>query len=82
MRYLRPIPRGLLPDDMLVFLPDGAGGRGESMLLFLIALPSRKRTGMSISSSGLIYVLHSISVRIFLSLFLYPRAQHDIRQVV
>lgn len=33
MRYLRPIPRRLLPDDMLVFLPDGAGGRGESRLV-------------------------------------------------
>ena len=25
MRYLRPIPRRLLPDDMLVWVPDGAG---------------------------------------------------------
>ena len=33
MRYLRPIPRRLLPDDMLVFLPDGGGGRGESRLV-------------------------------------------------
>ena len=26
MRYLRPTPRRLLPDDMLVWAPDGAGG--------------------------------------------------------
>lgn len=33
MRYLRPIPRRLLPDDMLVYLPDGRGRRGESRLV-------------------------------------------------
>lgn len=33
MRYLRPIPRRLLPDDMLVFLPAEGGGRGESRLV-------------------------------------------------
>ena len=33
MRYLRPIPRRLLPDDMLVFLPRRAAGRGESRLV-------------------------------------------------
>ncbi len=26
MRYLRPTPRRLLPDDMLAWAPDGAGG--------------------------------------------------------
>jgi hypothetical protein len=26
MRYLRPTPRRLLPDDMLVWAPDGSGG--------------------------------------------------------
>lgn len=26
MRYLRPIPKRLLPDDMLVWVPDGDGG--------------------------------------------------------
>ncbi len=26
MRYLRPIPKRLLPDDMLVWEPDGNGG--------------------------------------------------------
>ncbi|MDN0068609.1 putative minor capsid protein [Collinsella ihumii] len=33
MRYLRPIPRRLLPDDMLVFLPAEGDGRGESRLV-------------------------------------------------
>ena len=33
MRYLRPIPKRLLPDDMLVFLPAEGGGRGESRLV-------------------------------------------------
>ena len=30
MRYLRPIPKRLLPDDMLVFLPAEGGGRACS----------------------------------------------------
>jgi hypothetical protein len=33
MRYLRPIPRRLLPDDMLVYPADGAGGFGEARLV-------------------------------------------------
>lgn len=33
MRYLRPIPRRLLPDDMLVYPSDGQGGFGEPRLV-------------------------------------------------
>lgn len=33
MRYLRPIPKRLLPDDMLVYLPAEGGGRGEGPLV-------------------------------------------------
>ncbi|MDD6601758.1 minor capsid protein [Parafannyhessea umbonata] len=33
MRYLRPIPRRLLPDDMLVYPSDGQGGRGAARLV-------------------------------------------------
>lgn len=33
MRYLRPIPRRLLPDDMLIYLPAEGGGRGEGRLV-------------------------------------------------
>lgn len=33
MRYLRPIPRRLLPDDMLVFPSDGAGGFSDCRMV-------------------------------------------------
>lgn len=33
MRYLRPMPRRLLPDDMIVRLTTEGGGRGESRLV-------------------------------------------------
>lgn len=33
MRYLRPIPRRLLPDDMIVQLVGADGSRGESRLV-------------------------------------------------
>lgn len=33
MRYLRPIPKRLLPDDMIVHLEGEGGGRGESRLV-------------------------------------------------
>jgi hypothetical protein len=33
MRYLRPIPRRLLPDDMLVFPSDGQGGCGAARMI-------------------------------------------------
>ena len=33
MRYLRPIPKRLLPDDMLVYLPAEGGGHGEGRLV-------------------------------------------------
>lgn len=31
--FLRPIPRRLLPDDMLVYPSDGAGGYGDARLV-------------------------------------------------
>ena len=33
MRYLRPTPRRLLPDDMLVWVPDGAGGLAAAKMI-------------------------------------------------
>ena len=33
MRYLRPIPRRLLPDDMLVWVPDPEGGFERARLV-------------------------------------------------
>lgn len=33
MRYLRPIPRRLLPDDMLVLPSDGQGGYGDARMV-------------------------------------------------
>ena len=33
MRYLRPIPRRLLPDDMLVWVPDSEGGFERARLV-------------------------------------------------
>lgn len=33
MRYLRPIPRRLLPDNMLVFPNDGAGGFADTRMV-------------------------------------------------
>lgn len=33
MRYLRPIPRRLLPDDMLVVPSDGQGGREAARMI-------------------------------------------------
>jgi hypothetical protein len=33
MRYLRPIPTRLLPDDMLVYPSDGRGGRGRARMV-------------------------------------------------
>jgi hypothetical protein len=33
MRYLRPTPRRLLPDDMLVWAPDGAGGFAATKMI-------------------------------------------------
>ena len=33
MRYLRPIPKRLLPDDMLVWPADGKGGFGQTRMV-------------------------------------------------
>jgi hypothetical protein len=33
MRYLRPIPRRLLPDNMLVLPSDGQGGYGDARMV-------------------------------------------------
>ncbi len=33
MRYLRPIPKRLLPDDMLVWAPDDCGGFCDARLI-------------------------------------------------
>lgn len=37
-RYLRPIPTRLLPDNMLVFPTDGAGGFGDARLIRYVRL--------------------------------------------
>ncbi len=33
MRYLRPIPHRLLPDDMLVYPSDGEGGYAQARMI-------------------------------------------------
>ena len=52
MRYLRPIPKRLLPDEMLVYPPDGRGGYLSPLLVRHVRFEAAESVSMDAHRSA------------------------------